>query len=178
MTAHTSTLKSLFGFIRSLLARWLPFLRKSNEPGDIYNYLAIDQLFATSGQPGEAQFSLIKEAGYTTVINLAPSSMLENAVIAEADILSSLGLRYVHIPVNFKNPTDEDFQQFVQALEETPAEKVWVHCAANMRVSAFTYKYRREILAEEQSKALADLHKIWEPVGVWKEFIEEKNSKL
>jgi hypothetical protein len=40
-----------------------------------------------------------------------------------------------------------------------------------MRVSAFVYKYRREILGESDVTALKDLHRVWEPSGVWKSFV-------
>ncbi len=173
MSAHSSTVKTMAGFFRAVLGRWLPFLAKSQQLTDIYNYLPIDGLFATSGQPSEAQFELIKDAGYETVINLAPSSVLENSVVEERAILSRLGIEYVHIPVDFKHPTDADFDTFVERLRDAEPAKTWVHCAANMRVSAFAYRYRRGVLAENEGSARIDLHKIWEPVGVWKDFINQ-----
>lgn len=171
MNAHSNTLKTVLGFIRAFLGRRLPIFRQGERIADIYNFLQIDNLFATSGQPSEAQFQLIKDAGFDTVINLAPTSVLENSVINEAEVLSQLNMRYVHIPVDFKNPTEEDFRAFIEALSGCVPQKLWVHCAANMRVSAFTYRYRRDVLAENEIRARADLHKIWEPFGVWKRFV-------
>ena len=168
---HINTVKSLWGFIRSIVARCFPRLSKSEKLDDIYNYLPIENLYATSGQPSGAQFQLIKDAGYEVVINLAPSSRLENAVIEEERILGELGLKYVHIPVNFKNPTEDDFQAFIDNVDGE--KKTWVHCAAKMRVSAFTYRYRTDVLGEEPSSAALDLQKIWEPVGVWSKFIQK-----
>ena len=170
MAKHLNTAKTVAGFFRAFLGRRLPFLARHERLTDIYNYLPIENLYATSGQPSEAQFQLIRDAGYETVINLAPTSVLENSVIEEAALLAELGLTYVHIPVDFKNPTDADFQAFVDALDES--KKVWVHCAANMRVSAFTYRYRTTVLGENEHDALADLEKIWEPMGVWPEFLK------
>ena len=169
MVKYANTLKTTLGFVRSVLARLLPFLARSEALTDIYNFLHIENVYATSGQPSESQFRLIKEAGYKTVVNLAPTSMLENSVVEEAQFLESLELDYIHIPVDFKNPTEEDFQQFLTSIENR--KDVWVHCAANMRVSAFTYRYRTQVLAENEEAAKADLQKIWEPVGVWSEFI-------
>jgi hypothetical protein len=40
-----------------------------------------------------------------------------------------------------------------------------------MRVSAFTYRYRVSVLGQDQEAAAQDLHTIWEPFGVWKEFV-------
>jgi protein tyrosine phosphatase (PTP) superfamily phosphohydrolase (DUF442 family) len=169
----TNTIKTLFGFARSVLNTWTPFKAKSDSISDIYNYLPIDNLFSTSGQPSEAQFAVIREEGFETVINLAPTSVLENSVVNESEILAALGMRYIHIPVDFKKPTDDDFGKFTTALEGKDCRRVWVHCAANMRVSAFTYRYRRYVLGEDGEVANADLQKIWEPIGVWKAFLKQ-----
>ena len=170
MAKHSNTARTIFGFFGAVLSRWLPFLSRNKQLSDIYNYLDIENLYATSGQPSEAQFQLIKSAGYELVINLAPTSALENSVIEEESILVDLGLKYVHIPVDFKNPTDEEFQSFVENIDGV--KKVWVHCAANMRVSAFTYRYRTQVLGENESESMSDLQKIWNPIGVWSEFIQ------
>ena len=84
-------------------------------PG-IYNYREISERVCTSGQPTKNQFTLIKDAGYRTVINLAPHDA-ENALEDESGALASLGLRYIHIPVDFANPTQADFDRFVMELQ-------------------------------------------------------------
>jgi protein tyrosine phosphatase (PTP) superfamily phosphohydrolase (DUF442 family) len=170
MAKYTNTAKSILGFIRAFLGRRFSLRARDETLNDICNYLPIENLYATSGQPSEAQFGLIKDAGYETVINLAPTSIIENSVVEEEEILAALGLAYLHIPVDFNNPTERDFQAFTEGLKE--AEKVWVHCAANMRVSAFTYRYRTVLLGEDEDNAMSDLQKIWQPFGVWSEFIQ------
>ena len=116
-----------------------------------------------------------KEAGYTMVMNLAPKSH-ENALGNEDEILESMGIRYIHLPVVFTSPTRDDFERFIDALESCDDDRIWVHCAANMRVSAFFFKYRTERLGWTAEQAQADLHKIWEPgklMGVWQDFIDK-----
>lgn len=169
---HPSTRKTVIGFLRAVLKRRLPFLAGADTSLDaIYNYRVINDLYVTSGQPSESQFQWIRDAGYQTVINLAPQSVLENAVMDEAGILATLGLKYIHQPVDFNNPTDADFERFVEAVRDEPLDRLWVHCAANMRVSAFTYRYRRDVLGVDEAEARADLLAIWAPHGVWKGFI-------
>jgi protein tyrosine phosphatase (PTP) superfamily phosphohydrolase (DUF442 family) len=51
-------------------------------------------------------------------------------------------MAYVHIPVNFKAPTSQDFRAFCRVMEAFEDRPVFVHCAANMRVSAFVFLYR------------------------------------
>ena len=169
---HTNTLKTILGFFRSVINRRTPFKRTDNSIESVYNYLPINNLFTTSGQPSENQFELIRDAGFETIINLAPNSVLENSVINETQVLANLGMKYIHIPVDFKNPTDDDFERFVSTIQNHQQRKVWLHCAANMRVSAFTYRYRCSVLGEDEQLAGADLRKIWEPFGVWKKFIK------
>ena len=50
-------------------------------------------------------------------------------------------------------------------------EKVWVHCAANMRVSAFVGLYRVMRLGWEHEPAFALMRGLWKPNDVWSAFI-------
>ena len=137
----------------------------------IYNYLKLSDSVATGGQPTEAQFSLIKEAGYQVVVNLArPDS--PKALPNEQAIVESLGMRYAPIPVDWENPTIEDVACFFSVMEAIATQPVFVHCAANMRVSAFMYLYRliHEGMSDEQAKS--DLQKIWTPNDTWQAFIQ------
>ena len=68
----SNTLKTVIGFLRSIIERRVPMMSRNASLDEIYNYLSIDNLFATSGQPSEEQFGLIRNAGYETVVNLAP----------------------------------------------------------------------------------------------------------
>jgi len=168
----SNTLKTVIGFFVTMIRKYTPLKLSKNSLEGIYNYHIINETTATSGQPTAEQFSLIRDAGYKLIINLAPHNA-ENSLPDEALLLSQLGMKYDHIPVDFKNPTREDFQKFVTSMQNSPSEKTWVHCAANMRVSAFMYKYRCEILNENAVKAKVDLEKIWEPFGAWKNFISK-----
>ena len=75
-----------------------------------------------------------------------------------------------------KNPTTEDFDEFRNVLASRLGDNVWIHCAANMRVSAFIYKYRSVVLGESENLIKADLEKIWRLIGVWNEFILDQNK--
>ncbi len=137
---------------------------------EIYNFVPISETIATSGQPTPEQFAAIKDAGYETIVNLAlPTST--NAIPNEQAIVEALGIDYVHIPVIWEEPTLEDLDRFFGELERDANQKVFVHCAMNMRVSAFIYLYRilRQQVAEETAKQT--MAQIWEPNEVWQAFI-------
>lgn len=139
---------------------------------EIYNFLELSDSVATAGQPDESQFAALKTSGYQVVVNLAlPTST--NAIANEQELVEAQGMKYVHIPVVWENPTIDDFDRFMQTMNENANQKVLVHCAMNMRVSAFMYLYRRihdRISADEANQAL---QKIWTPNPVWQQFMEQ-----
>jgi protein tyrosine phosphatase (PTP) superfamily phosphohydrolase (DUF442 family) len=115
----------------------------------------------------------VREAGFEAVINLAlPTSY--NAVANEGSVVTDLGMSYVHIPVDFKAPTERDFQVFCRVMEAFDERPVFVHCAANKRVSAFVFLYRVLCRRIAVSDAERDLHAIWQPDEVWSRFIQEQ----
>ena len=108
----------------------------------IYNYRAVDESLCTSGQPTAAQVATIAAAGFATIINLALHDDPRYSLPDEPGVVKSLGLAYVHIPVQFAAPTEADLLAFFAAMDAQSGERLWVHCAANMRVSAFPGLYR------------------------------------
>jgi protein tyrosine phosphatase (PTP) superfamily phosphohydrolase (DUF442 family) len=140
---------------------------------EIYNFRALGERLGTGGQPTEGQFRAVREAGFDAVINLAlPTS--DNALAQEGSIVTGLGMSYVHIPVDFKTPTAQDFRAFCGVMEAFADRRVFVHCAANMRVSAFVFLYRVLRLGMAVSEAERDLHAIWQPDEVWSRFVQKQ----
>ncbi|MEO0842702.1 MAG: protein tyrosine phosphatase family protein [Cyanobacteria bacterium J06643_5] len=143
---------------------------------NIYNYSKISDKIATSGQPSVEQFSYIKEAGYQIVVNLALKDS-SNALRNEKEIVESQGMQYIHIPVIWENPTEDKLQEFIQVMKNNLDKKVFVHCAANKRVSAFMYLYRRSQEGIDKEIAKKDLHQIWVPNEIWQQFIQDVGDK-
>lgn len=127
----------------------------------------------TGGQPTREQFTSVREAGIEVVINLAlPTS--DNAVADEGALVTALGMVYVQIPVNFEGPTPRDFEAFCGVMRGLEGRRKLVHCAANLRVSAFIYLYRVICEGVPVSVAEKDLLAIWKPDGVWEKFVDEQ----
>ena len=140
---------------------------------DIYNFLPIDERWATAGQPTVEQFAAIKAAGYEVIINLGmPDS--PRAVLNEMEVVAAQGIDYVAIPVVWEAPTGADLAAFFAAMNANQAKKRFVHCIANMRVSAFTFLYRVLVLCVPVEEARQRLHQIWEPNPIWQQFIDEQ----
>ena len=144
---------------------------------EIYNYRAAAPDLATSGQPREEQLAAIAEAGYDVVINLALHDDPRYSLKDERSSVQRLGLEYVHIPVKFAAPTASDLNKFFDAMDRYKQRRVWVHCAANMRVTAFVGLYRRLRDGWPEERAFALLREIWQPDEVWSEFIASQLAK-
>jgi protein tyrosine phosphatase (PTP) superfamily phosphohydrolase (DUF442 family) len=138
---------------------------------DIINYLEIDPRLGTAGQPDPDEFGDIQAAGYELVINLLPASS-PDAIPEEPALVAGLGMEYLSIPVIWQQPTHENLSKFFADLHANRGRKVFVHCAMNMRVSAFVFLYRALVEGVPVATARETMQKIWEPNPVWQAFIE------
>ncbi|MET0183644.1 MAG: protein tyrosine phosphatase family protein [Caulobacterales bacterium] len=146
-----------------------------SDPIDIYNWRRIDARLTTSGQPNEEQLAEIQKLGVTDIINLGLREH-ERALADEGARASALGMRYVHIPVAFDQPTEDDFAKFCAAMADMRGATIHVHCIANMRVTAFLYRYQRDVLGAPDEHARAAMDSVWQPGGVWAKFIGDEAS--
>lgn len=140
---------------------------------DITNFVPMSSLLSTSGQPTREQFGEIAADGYRFVINLAlPSS--DHAIPDEGAVVTEHGMIYVHIPVDFANPTETDLDAFLGVMSAFEGQKVWVHCVVNARVSAFCFHYLTRVHGYSAEKATSPILKRWHERGVepvWKRFL-------
>jgi protein tyrosine phosphatase (PTP) superfamily phosphohydrolase (DUF442 family) len=143
------------------------------ELSEIYNYLPMSDSLLTSGQPTEEQFKTIAEAGVKAIINLAPATS-PNALPNEPEIVRGLGMQHFHIPVLWSDPSEEVLTKFMDTMDSLDGQKVFVHCAANMRVSTFLALYRIVRLGWEERRAFREVYRLWNPFEEtqWKKFIE------
>lgn len=141
---------------------------------DIYNYLYYDEKLSSSGMPTPDQLRSVAEAGVKVVINLATSKS-EGAIPNEGEIVNSLGMEYINIPVDWNNPTHDDLDNFLNAMNRHKDKSVLVHCQANYRASGFVALYRVLRLGWKRDDALQDMKKIWSPeeYPTWDMFIED-----
>lgn len=138
-----------------------------SDPDHIHNWLRLDDRITTSGQPREDELAEIKALGVGHVINLAMGDH-EKSLTDEGSALAAIDVEYIHIPVVFSAPTEQDFQQFCDTMDRLDGKKIHVHCIVNARVSAFFCRYRTERLGWNEDQARADMNKIWDPAE-WEE---------
>ncbi len=75
---------------------------------EIINWRRLNHRITLSGQPTGEQLSQIKELGVAHIVNPGPHTN-KGALDDEAGTVEKLGMAYIYIPVDFNNPTDEDF---------------------------------------------------------------------
>lgn len=150
--------------------------RLFSELDSVYNFLEFSHRLATAGQPTGSQFVQVRDAGFDTVINLAmPDST--GAIPDEDLLIEDLGMDYVPIPVRWEDPKPSDLHRFFAVMDERKeGEKLFVHCIANKRVSAFLYLYRVQKERVPEPEARADMHRIWTPNPVWQAFLDEQST--
>ena len=145
------------------------------DPDHIFRWQRLDDRLTTSGQPTEPELAEIAALGVRHIVNLGLHSH-ERALPDEAAAVAALGMTYIHIPVAFDQPTEADFTAFCRTLADLEDCPVHVHCIVNARVSAFFYRYRRDILGWDGATARAAMEAIWQPGGVWATFIGDHDA--
>jgi protein tyrosine phosphatase (PTP) superfamily phosphohydrolase (DUF442 family) len=145
-------------------------LSAANDLSDIINYREYSPQLSSSGQPTAAQLETVSEGGFNRVVYLAFSDD-HTAIEAEDRVVKKLGMDYVHIPVDFENPTLEDFEDFAAVINREKQERTLLHCQVNLRASTFSFLYRVIYAGVPMAQAKQDLDAIWVPDKVWYKFI-------
>lgn len=145
----------------------------------IYNFRRVDDRYITGGQPNEMQLKAAAAEGYQIVINLAtidPRYSLED----EAGLVSSLGMKYHHIPVNWDQPTDADFAAFETVMKQLGDARTLVHCAANYRATAFYSLYAEKHLGWSKERGEEFRRSIWRDSRFpqWQALIERTEAQI
>lgn len=144
---------------------------------EIRNFVSVSDDLNTAGQPTADQLRDVAASGCDVVVNLGlldPRYCLED----EAGLVRSLGMTYHHIPVDFTAPRFEDLETFVAVMDASRDKKVFVHCAANYRVSSFVALFGQARLGWSSDRADAHVRKVWQPNATWAAFIDAARRRL
>jgi len=145
----------------------------------IRNFQVVSGQLASAGQIGYEQIPLLHEQGYEVVVNLAVADEARNG--REGFLVAQSGLTYVHIPVDWEQPKVSDVAMFFDVMRAKAERKIFVHCFANMRASAFVYMYRTLVDGVPEAEARATMNEVWDPntLPQWADLIERvKASEL
>ena len=144
---------------------------------EIFNAIRVNDRLITGGQPTAGQLRDAVAEGFTVVINLATTNP-PYSLDGEAELVELLGMDYVHIPVDWGNPTDADFAAFEAAMNRLAGEKLLIHCAANYRVTAFYSLYAQKHLGWTDQQAESFRAPIWagSDYPIWEDFIAKHTA--
>jgi uncharacterized protein (TIGR01244 family) len=182
---------SLVFLLASLCCTLLPEnsvqLAQSVEPAQtgqeippIRNFLQVNEQFCTGGQPRLEHLAKLKADGVKAVINLRQPG--EHRAPEEEAEAKRLGLRYFNIPVVYREPKDEQVDEFLRLTDDPENRPAFIHCTAAIRVGAF-WMIRRVLRdgwsvekAEEEAKkvGLVDAPHL---VSFSKNYIEKHQKK-
>lgn len=152
---------------------------KAEELSIITNFREYSPTLASSGQPLDMQFEMLKAEGFERIIYIAFTDS-GKAIANEDVIVKGLGMEYIHIPVIWEQPTAADFYAFADVMQRYPDKKTLVHCQVNYRASAFSFLYRVLYQDVPIARAKADMNKVWQPDEIWRNLIFailEENGK-
>jgi protein tyrosine phosphatase (PTP) superfamily phosphohydrolase (DUF442 family) len=168
-----SIYKSLLIIVSATLSITSHALEEVNPAlAEITNFRQYSSSFASAGQPTRDQFQTIADNGFERVVYIAFTNN-QNALSDADQLVKSLGMEYMHVPVAFDNPLPDDFYAFADSMQRNTGKKTLLHCQVNARATAFSFLYR--VIYEDVSiaEAKADMNTVWQPNAVWRDFIFE-----
>ncbi len=105
-----------------LIARPLPSIR---------NAILLDARTISAGTPSTEQLGEIADLGFKTVVNLQTDA---EGIDGEEDVVKSLGLTYVHIPIISTDIRDDQIRKFSETLTNPDNYPMLIHCRSANRV--------------------------------------------
>jgi len=107
-----------------------------------------------TGQPSHEDFATLATQGFGTVINLRSAQEMQGS--DEHTLVQSLGMTYVHIPIDGpEDVTLEHARTLHQAMSQASEGKLLIHCGSSNRVGALLALRAHDILGHTKSDALA-----------------------
>ncbi len=173
MRAHRTLFKMLSLMVLAILSMSSYGLEEVDPAlNEITNFRQYSPSFASSGQPTRDQFQAIADNGFERVVYIAFTNN-QNALSDADQLVKSLGMEYMHVPVSFDNPLPDDFYAFADSMQRNTGKKTLLHCQVNARATAFSFLYRVIHENVPVAEAKADMNTVWQPNAVWRDFIFE-----
>ena len=107
----------------------------AQEPPPIRNFLQVSTDICTGAQPAVTHYELLKARGVKTVLNLRTPG--EHRWEEEKKLVEDLGMKYINIPVVYREPKDSDIDEFLKVTDDPANRPLFIHCTAAIRVGAF-----------------------------------------
>jgi len=118
----------------------------------------ITDVLYRGAQPREVGLSELKLLGIATIVDLRSED--HERVAWERKRAESLGMRFVHIPVNgWSPPSDEQVLEFLSLLRDNPGQRIFVHCHfGEDRTGVFIAAYRMTLQKWPMEQAVREMY--------------------
>lgn len=136
--------------------------------GPAMNYHRVSASLSTGGHFVADGLAALRDKGLQVVIDLR-----DKPPEGQEERLAKLGIRWINVPVVWKDPKPFDFERFSEVMAENDGYNVLVQCQANYRASAMTYLYRLLVQHVPEDVAANDLNAVWEPDGRWRAYMDD-----
>ena len=137
------------------------------------NFKRYSESSASAGQLHDRHIPFIEKENYSLVVYLAFDSSEDKSRLGIDKLIRGTGARYIQLPVDWFQPTPEDYNNFVGAVAANDEKNILVHCQMNFRASAFSFLYRVIEGDEDFEEAKEDMLSVWIPDNTWTDFINE-----
>ena len=138
----------------SLFILVLPVLLTAADLPEIKNMQAVNDHIYRGAQPGSAGFKELAKMGIKTVIDLRDKPSQADR---EKQVVESLGMKYVGIPMSMHAPTDDQIAKALGVLNSTESAPVFLHCLGGRdRTGVVIACYRIAHDGWDNHKALAE----------------------
>jgi protein tyrosine phosphatase (PTP) superfamily phosphohydrolase (DUF442 family) len=140
------------------------FAEHINVPG-VSNFGEVTPTLFRGAQPTERGFENLSKMGIAIVVDLREGGEVQH----EQKEVTALGMKFVAISWNCRDPKDAYFSKFLTLLRENPGKKVFVHCHSGVdRTGMMIAAYRMdeqgwtadESLGEMKTFGLSMFHRV------------------
>jgi len=130
---------------------------------DLANAHVVSDKLTTGGQPTQADLERLKEAGFTTVINLrgaGEKTKRDDPEVEklfnfdEAAAVKSIGLNYFHLPISSKDGLTAENAKLLDDLLNAAPGPVLLHCGSGNRAGAMMALRAYHVEGKEAEDAL------------------------
>jgi uncharacterized protein (TIGR01244 family) len=122
-------------------AQGAPSVQKQDVPG-IVNFSRVDATIGCGGATTPEAYARLTAFGFRSVINLREHGEPGADIDQAREAASLAGLRFVHLPLNGRQPDPRVVAAFLEAVADPANQPAYIHCGSANRVGAVWYVKR------------------------------------
>ncbi len=132
-----------------------PSIQKT-EVGSTPNVSTLGEKAYFGGQPKAADLKAFADLGVKTVINLRTEGEMQSLSFDEEKAVTDAGMKYIQVPLDQGEITDEQIQTLLATIDEANKEKFLIHCGSSNRVGYAWSLFSGKKLGKPVDEAIAE----------------------